>query len=876
MTLAIRLPRAPEQSQPESLQVLNSLPELAGADSLQQVLHALDALALPDNQPLSFLGSLDTPALYWFAARTRFPSATLWLLQGNGAWLKLTASGRQEQKSHAAPEKPLPSPTESVDPEAWGATASVSDVDVKKVVEQTFRNHAWNLAEAERMLQEQLHHFSGEPALLQELQTAARHGRHAFQMGLALNKKLQAGASFNEVAEWIEQQANSQPHRVVKHLKIEMQKKKNWHNTQHQKRQAARQFKITLPNIALTDGLHPQSLRALPPSSEWQILIDESGKKFSLDATELNETDRDLGRIVALALPANSNLLPLSRPHHASDLTHAEIQKLLLAIINSNSGILGATVRQDLLTHNWISAVAQLARWALLMLPVNGLTRVRILIERRDVYNSSTALTALAQTLENELKLLAPGRFAQLQLQLEIMSKNHPLNGYVDVIANAWASPDDIKRKMLARTHWRNHCLLQNSDMQLIERFYQRVSNSPELSAEDWFELCQLAALEPEHSLLRHLLIQTAERAQQDPSFWQQCVDVARTRVSTKRFTANSLLRALEWLESTRSGHALPGLLELQLKSLQLAAKNHLGLSDLQLVSEVLKRAQSLLEESAPDACEAILRVAISATNIMDFTSPQPFIEQWLQQPVAAVGLLNHGKLHSTLGQLAAFNNQPTRAKSAFDAALACFNRLSDPQKALRESHQTLIYRSLMLMDDQDPQTRSHIMQLAEQATHKTGDASIKAVARSGDPLRFDHYLLLRWLVVHQDTTAERNTYLTAEPEWQFGEGHPWMLILAYRGWLLAENGAREKAGNYFNEAIEACMQPEQGPLLHWMARVLSALAQSLQLPVEKLEATSQQLPAVFPIATLATLAAATTHQARLEALGKALPFNFH
>ena len=109
---------------------------------------------------------------------------------------------------------------------------------------------------------------------------------------------------------------------------------------------------------------------------------------------------------------------------------------------------------------------------------------------------------------------------------------------------------------------------------------------------------------------------------------------------------------------------------------------------------------------------------------------------------------------------------------------------------------------------------------------------------------------------------------------WQQEEGHPWMLINAYRAWLLTENQQTKTATELMQNALDNCLNSGQ-PMLEWMGHCLTALATSLGLKLN-LEDELPPLAAHYPAAELPQLATATDNPSRLKALQVLLPFNFH
>lgn len=887
MTSVVSLPKTPSQ--------------LPGDLSTSELLTDTDASLLLAQEclyritkPTVIAGSIETPLNWWLAAQIVFPDVEKRLFQADGHWLKITpddiqkirdetskdnleSAGNQQPKptTNTIAAHPNREPTfKSVKAEMAPASSKPNTIDLAW---ETFKAFAWNDRNAENLYQRYLRQAESEHpsdlGLILRIEKFARQGRKAAELLNTLKNKLSQGESVDEMWTWIDTIAGSEPNRVVTTLRKALEKNTAFRTKKKALRSRNQNFEIDLPVTQFNEDRHPQNLRELHPSKRWEIYIDETGENFTEQAQSLNETDKDLGRIVALVMPEGHGLPELPSETHATNLLHSDIQELLRTLTTSKVGVLGATLKADIKSQSWIAAVTKIVRWTLHMLPITGPTQVIVKIEQRKLYQDSATLLALEETLVDELAQLAPERFKNIKLSLEFMTKEDPFNGYVDVIAHCWGSPDRTKTDLLKRTRWLGHCLIQTESLAEIDRLYQEADDNMDSSA--WFKICAALAKEPGHSIFHDLLTQLGHRTQNDTALWQKYLGEVRHRIALKQFDAGSLNRALEWLSLYRPAtEQLPGLLDLQLKSAQLAATNHMGHCDVNQVAQVMKLAHELMDESAPDACEAALRVAISATNGFDFTSVVPYVEGWASQPIAVPGRLNHGKLLSTLGQLCAFREEQEQALHYFDKALEQFGQLSDPMQASRNQQQTSIYKAIVQLDLKLPEAAETVKTLADQLTGKTGVLSIRRLARSSSPLRFGHYLLLRWLTHSPEEIQLREEYLERIDEWQFGEGHPWMLINAYRAWLLADSQRADEAASYLQKAIDECEEAESKATLHWMAHCLHALGESLSLVLDQ---PARKCPtAPFPAEELVKLREASSTGERVAALNTLLPFNFH
>jgi hypothetical protein len=761
--------------------------------------------------------------------------------------------------------------------------------------------------EALRRVEKKLAHNRHLPAALEKVR---RTGEHAHMLGKQLEAKLDKTGPSAEIVEWIEKVSADVHPNVRRYLDITLKKWQKRQRTLRERireRQKAQQQAILdgkpvehsrLETVQLINGHHPNSLRHQAPATEWDILIDETGSVFDEAADALDPTDHTLGRVVALAMPQRAKLpeLPeLPQGFHAKEATDAQVDQALQAVLKAPVGIFGFTVRDTLATSTqWIGHIHQLVRWVLLQLPLrtDQPCRIRVLIEECGGWDAHESLRALSSILEDELRELHPERYRQLTLSLDFIAKTeHSANGYVDAIAYTWGSPGKASKERLKRSRLLGHCLLLPSDEAMVERLYLALDRRRTLPTADWYALCAAIPDEPEGGLLHGFADQLGEQARDTPAFWHACLDEVRQRLRLKQFRLNELAAALDWLERwCPQGTRLPATQQLRLETARLATENHRGEINPQRFARCLELSEKLIDEAPDEACEAILRLAVTTANNFQFDILQDTVRDWLARPVAVPGLLNHAKLHSTLGQLLAFTAHPAEAVASFDAALAAFGRLSDPAQARRESAQTGIYRLIARLDDPAVAPAERIAGVVDHLRVSTGKSNTqeinRALACSGQQARFDHHLWLRTLVAHpQQMAGARSAYLDARAQWQAGEDHPWPLIDAYRAWLLHDAGQDEEAATYFGNAIAGCEASSHGPTLQWMAEVLRVLAQALGLPVddEAPEPRLAELQPRLPCAPFAALAAfreqagnSPSHEAIVAGLNACLPFNFH
>lgn len=907
--LALRLPACPEQLPTSFLRTIDPAPMPEGVPFIASVAHALQAV-IDKEQPQMILGSDATPVQWWLLAAKHLPQAQLWL-HTQKRWMQLDLPSTQTpaqavpavgMPTAAAALMPEPQPTLGTEPlpEPQPQSLPTGQLSDRELQSETFKLAAWgptpdHVRRLDELAEQALQ--PGRPQwLYQHLVQVRRNGEKAHVLGQELEAIFQS-QGVQAAQAWLEKASQGLHERIARHLRIVLNNQIKYQSSLAQRRSAAQaqQFKANV-TVQMRDGQHPNSLHRQPPATHWRIYIDETGSVFDEQASALKATDKDVGRIVALAVPATTQL-PELKDFHAADASPAQVDKVLQTLLDAQVGILGFSVQDSTARHSyWLGQVMHLIRWTLLQLPVpeNAPScQVQIYIEQRDGYSSADSLRILARTLESEFRALDPERFCHLGLKLEFMEKSHPMNGYVDAVAFTWGSPAGISKDRLKKSQLRGHCLIDAAQQSLHHLFLSLSEHTP-LDPRDWYALCSAASSDREGGFLHRSLARIGAQAQQTRQLWQRYLGEVQQRLAHKQYRLSELGHALAWLKRhAPAGQTLPEGPQLLLLTNELALHNHLGRADPDLLLQCLELAMHLRDEDPALATETLLRIATASTNHFEFTAVKKDIENWLQQPVAVPGLLLYGKLQSTLGQIAAFTGHSEQALQQFDAALASFARLSDPEQAQREQAQTRSYRLAAQMDAclqqswPQAQTQALLQALQQGLGDKEPQSLSRSLAHSGQDQRFAHYLWLRALVhLPQQLDAARQAYVQLQHQWQDGTDHPWPLINAYRAWLLSDAGHTTLAQEYMLQAIDACMDASHGPTLQWMAEVLRTLAQALglALPVTAQPSAGQRqhLHALLPHAPHTALAAFVqaggnmAPQQLLLHLAACLPFNFH
>ncbi|MDP4559167.1 hypothetical protein Q9247_15955 [Halomonas meridiana] len=765
---------------------------------------------------------------------------------------------------------------------------------------------AWGDDDPERRSEiEQIRHTLEASGWLAEFESAQHHGRHAHQLAIELNDKLSTQGDDETLGHWLESLRQTSSPDAVKHVHHVLKK---WRKTQQSKSRRSPTQNTSradtyrsslLPATLREDGEHPNSLKALSPSARWEVLIDETGKAFDSTAEQAKARNPNLGRVVAIIKAEEATLPPLPSHFHGKDEPPEAVDQALANLLNAPQvGIFGFTVRDALAFGSyWMNHITQLVRWVLYMLPIEARkpTRVVVSIEQRSSYSpGDQRLQALSQTLEGEFKALDASRYAGLSLQLNIVPKEHPYLAYADAVAYTWGSSTAVSDDRLKKSRLLGPCLLNPHASRALPHLYQALSYHEWLPGEQWFSLCAAAEQDGPYGLLRRWLARLGALLKQERDEWARLLEEVQRRQRQKDVTPDELKTALDWLKRYMPDEEqLSGELILTFLSARLATANHTGQADISSLETLLKVSVPLEDENAPAVCHALLRAAITSTNRFEFNALESVLRSWVSKPMAIPGRLNHVKLHSTLGQLAAFQQQPQAAEAHFNQALEALAPLSDRRQAHKEALQIYIYRLMARFDGNTQSINTLLEELETRLTEATGRRDLSGVARrfavGGNGAEvYQHHLLLRCCIAYPNLLRSViDAYLSQSHAWQSHLSHPWGLIEAYRGWLLARqpNPEPARAERHFQAALALCFETTNGITLHWMGAVLHALALSL-LPgfkatrpaftqPEVLQRTLPQAPH-DTLARLATLPTKAPHDTRRALIAECLPFNFH
>jgi len=378
-------------------------------------------------------------------------------------------------------------------------------------------------------------------------------------------------------------------------------------------------------------GLHGSDIRSLSSSPTWTILIDETGVDFGPDAAHATRSKR--GKFVGIVVPSSPpSLNPLPKGWHAVDCnSNEEIDTVFQAVLDAEVGVLGVEVSSLPVTPNerWMDGVGLLVDWILRLLPVNGPTKVEVLVENRGEFTQGQHWQLVERDCLRRMALSFPSAAAWIDLEIRVISKSgSPLNGYVDAIAYTWAETSQSSRDRLRLSKLRGPCLLDVSSRDLLiawDFFAQGVNLAPSL----WWNL--LPSADSPATMVGTLLWNLGVECQADAVVWANYLEETRLRMSTGEADLARLGPAVDWLEVFSPDNvSISPLLRLCWLTVKLARSNHMGAAETAWEEELAALSSPLIEENAPLVCHADLHLAVARTNRYEFVGASLSLEKCL------------------------------------------------------------------------------------------------------------------------------------------------------------------------------------------------------------------------------------------------------
>jgi len=632
---------------------------------------------------------------------------------------------------------------------------------------------------------------------------------------------------------------------------------------------------------SIPGNLHANDLRCLKPENHWQLIIDETGTTF--DETAIGASQQKLGRFVGIIVPASRKVLPNLSPFwHAVDKSIDEIDRVMQSMLDAPVGVLGIDVRFVLVTpgERWMDGVALLIDWVLRLLPVDGKTRIEVMIEQRGLFQAGQSWEVVRRDCLRRHAFAYPQRALQIDIDINVIEKKGtPLNGYADAVAFTWAKTTDSSKERLKRSGLDGTCLLSSgvgidarSMLNAWDAFAQGVYLPPSL----WWDIIGTTdALNPA-SLISAFLSLVGNELQTKQESWGALLAEVKKRMAIGPVDLRRLAIGIGWLQRYKPHDCdiLPAM-HLVWITVQLADANHLGKTMEKWQSELEIIEKQLFDEAAPLVCHAHLHRAVAATNRYEFETAGRILDNWTKLPPAVPGLQHWAQVQSSLGQHAAFLGENARAIGFFREALNAFSRLSDPKARVSNQLQTGCYLAIAMMDHAESDNCA-VRLAVEYVTGTLPEATARLAISANPADRYAHHLLVRWLA-HRCDEEVLMEYLKTRTQWHADDGHPWPLIQLYRGILLYPSHpevARELALN----AVQKTFTTDHGPTVRLIGASCRVVAAGWGKPWPDAEEELNQLAAILPLASarIEKLKSAIQNPiAPLSLISEVLPFNF-
>lgn len=614
----------------------------------------------------------------------------------------------------------------------------------------------------------------------------------------------------------------------------------------------------------------PHRIDLLAPATEWTLVIDETGSNFEPEGGE-----GTMGRIVgALFDQRTLAKLPQCAGFHGSESTGEQVDKVLQALLDRPAGVIGLTLKgvpRSGEASLWQTGILELIEWVLRLLPRQGPTRLKVMVEQRSAHrHGENWADAIAEMRRQWTKRGLPYGDG-IKVSVDVITKDgHPALPYADAVAYTWGSTKQESQARLQQSGLLTSCLMTEGTLKLAQR-WDAVAAGQRLSAVSWSTLLERSKAS---ALDRLMLRRLTEQVRNNDEAWAQYVAHTMAHLDSKRVDLRLLVRQIDWLKNTRPEVPMSGRVSLMWQIGQLATINHLGQLSAPRSAKLGEAAAAMVDEIAPVACLADLHRCVAATNAYDFETARAALTPWLERPVAIPGLRMWGRLQSSEGQLHAFLGEYTKARGYFLTALDAFGRLSDKALGAQESNQTRAYLCIAAMDDSEVDDGTVRSVLAEYLD--TQDFGV--VAANAE--KYHHHIAVRYLLT-RGTPAEREAYLAGLKTSSSSKlGHPWPLILAYQAMLQRDAGQIVRANASLKLAVDVALQHQSGPIVVLIGLCLEAVAQRWDLKLLVPNQRSQirnWVEGLLPLAVERMKALDAPQQAPSDQalLASILPFNF-
>ncbi len=628
-------------------------------------------------------------------------------------------------------------------------------------------------------------------------------------------------------------------------------------------------------------GKEDHRIQKLRPAHRWRLFVDETGSSFLRDAFDTSIEPRGpLGRFVAVLVPEPIPLDELAAGFHFVNLATEERDRVFQHLLDAPVGLFGVTADglPETRGDRWVDGATHVIDWVLRLLPMNGPTEVRALVEERGSHSARKHdWRAISRHMLSKLTETNPERFRPLKLTIDLAGKNDsPFLGYADAVAHTWSAKTNDARTRRKQSKLVGVCLHNGRGTHLIKA-WDRLHRSDRIDPEDWRDLIHDPDATSPLGISRTLLDQLARICRDNPDTWERYFNAAEAHLDSKAIDLRRLSQEVVWLASCKPADSkLSKPLELAWLTAELQSRNHRGFIDEGIVGKLEELSNTLYNEHPRLVCQADLVRAVLMTNMFRFKHATEALSRWIGTEMVVPGQQNWARVQSSLGQHAAFVGALNQAEDYFVRAIEAFGGLSDPDVAAREIAQTATYRAIAAMDRGDLTIEEIRARVADVVSLDLDD--IRALAADVDPAtKYRHHLLLRYLAQH-GSGEERAAYLEQREDWDNDVGHPWQLIQAYRATLLRQDDPDE-AVDHMKAGFDLVFSANQGPTMDLIGWVLGAIAMGWGhedlFAGRDLDALEEELPAAEESFSLVRRALNSPLDPPESLLRATLPFNF-
>jgi tetratricopeptide (TPR) repeat protein len=868
-----------------------------------ELIEHLNSLSL---SPKAILGSTRTPVIEWLTTQHLFPQAEVYLQQTIDNQLQVKKINCSELMTWITPEiepkedestevdkivntetkvvKSNPVNTEAVSTEAVStevvstkvaenkpkASSTIEDLTDSALLFEIFKISSWgrqsHKSELRILTTEIDKRINKNPKLLKRFKKAEIHGDTAFQAGVELEKRMKGPYDFEALKAEILFTHEKTP-KILTALNSKL--RRNHKYIQKKKANKVNHYHCSIPKVIIKDDTHPNALVNLPKSPTYNVYIDETGENFT---TEHQQGER-VGKYVAIVVPSTTELPKLNN-FHATDAKAKDIDNAITTLLTNKVGIIGFSSGDNIQKSiGWLNGIIQLVKWIAYLLPdaETGNQVLNVVIEQRGQFTQEVDLRIVEDILYDELRTL-DNKFDQLSIKMKFADKNHPYLTYADAVALTWGSKSKENNIRLKQSKLKGHCLLSATDNSL-DKLYLMANTEFKLSPKEWFTLCAELPVD-ENSWLNRYMSKVQSKVKGNQETWLDYLGYVHQLLASKNYDTNSIYRALSFLDqSSPSNHELSAELKLRLVSSKLSVTSHIGVMDDTLYKEAVNLINIIEKEDAQLASEGLLRLFSMTTNVFESNKIAPIVDRWLNRSELIAGKLNFAKLHSTKGQILAFENRNEEAVASFNSAIKVFNELNNKLQAKKEITQTQCYLLTVYLANDKYQNEA--VELVGHLLSLFGNEIENMASSHSHP--YVHHCIVKAITLRKDWFKElHEIYLNSAPKWVSDSTHPWQWINLYRG-LISLDESVDKGIELCQEAYYDCTG--EGAIFDWMQLVMKKLI--IQFDSTMSEINSDEINDLYgklpngPIQHLLTIPGTETNDIR-QWLNKALPFNFH